>query len=60
VSFHLEVISDETLLEVGSCRVLDGEVPATEDLKAYIRAVTLSDHPSVLVADSCSVRGVQM
>lgn len=54
MSIHLEVICDEAMFEKSSCGVLDGEVPATEDLEAHIHAVALPKHPGVLVANGSS------
>lgn len=53
---YLEVISDEALFEGGRVRVLDGEVPATEDLIGHIHTVTLPEHPGMLVAHDRPVR----
>lgn len=55
---HLEIIPDEAVFENGCIRVLDGEVPATEDLIAHIHVVTLPEHPGVLVPNRCSIREV--
>lgn len=57
VDIHLEVIPDEAVLERRSCGVLDGEVPAAEDLKAHVCAVAFPQHPCVLIANSCSGKG---
>lgn len=57
---HLEIISDEAVFENSCTRVLDGEVPTTEDLIAYIGIVTLPEHPGVLVPNRCSIRGLQI
>lgn len=57
VNIHLEVIPDEAVLERCCCGVLDSEVPAAEDLKAHICAVTFPHHPGVLVANSGSGKG---
>lgn len=57
-SIHLEIVSDEAVFESSRSRILDGEVPTTEDLIAHIRAVTLSEHPGVLVANYRSTREV--
>ncbi|KAG7223813.1 hypothetical protein INR49_026496 [Caranx melampygus] len=44
-SMHLDVVPDEAAFESRCIRVLDGEVPATEDLKAHVHTVTLPEHP---------------
>lgn len=44
------------MLEGGRAGVLDGEVPAAEDLVGHVHAVTLAKHPGVLVADRCPVK----
>lgn len=53
--FHLEVVSDEAVFESRCRRVLDGEVPATENLIAHIHTVTFPQHPCVLVANCRSI-----
>lgn len=55
---HLKIIPDEAVFENRCVGVLDGEVPATEDLIAHIRTVTLTEHPGVLVPNGCSIREV--
>lgn len=53
---YLEIVAYEALLEGGGAGVLDGEVPAAEDLVGHVHAVTLADHPRVLVADRRPVK----
>lgn len=48
---HLEIISDEALLEGGRVGVLNGEVPAAEDLEGHVYAVTFAEHPGVFIAN---------
>lgn len=48
---YLKIIPDAALLERGRVRILDGEVPTTEDLVAHIHAVTFPEHPGVFVAN---------
>lgn len=57
-STHLEIVSDEAVFESSSSRVLDGEVPTTEDFIAHVHTVTLPEHPGVLVANRRPVREV--
>lgn len=59
--FDLEIVSDEALLEGSRVGVLNGEVPAAEDLVGHAHAVTFAEHPGVLVADCRSVeRGLKV
>ena len=58
MSTHLEIVSDEAAFESSGSRVLDGEVPTTEDLIAHVHTVTLPEHPGVLVANCRSIREV--
>lgn len=49
-SIYLEIVSDAALLETSRIRILDGEVPTTEDLVAHIHTVMFPQHPGVFVA----------
>lgn len=48
---YLKIVPDAALLERSRVRILDGEVPTTEDLVAHIHTVTFPEHPGVFVAN---------
>lgn len=58
LAVHLKVVPDKAVFENRCVRVLDGEVPATEDLIAHVHTETLAQHPGVLVPNCCSIGDV--